>query len=70
MRALAARRIILPMTPRPHTVSKVVLITDSRDAAPGSADRSIRRFRLARLRFDGRELEPPARYDHLKRAFD
>jgi hypothetical protein len=30
----------------------------------------VRRYRLARLRFDGRAAEPAARFEHLKRAFD
>jgi hypothetical protein len=30
----------------------------------------VRRYRLARLRFDGRAADPAARFEHLKRTFD
>ncbi len=58
------------MTRQPHPVSKVLLITDSRESTPGSAGKPIRRFRLARLRLDGRQTQADARYEHLKRTFD
>jgi hypothetical protein len=30
----------------------------------------VRRYRLARVRFDGRSSDPASRFDHLKRTFD
>jgi hypothetical protein len=30
----------------------------------------VRRYRLARLRFDGRSADPASRFAHLKRTFD
>jgi hypothetical protein len=38
------------------------------EAAPGSA--LIRRYRLARLRLDGRSHDPASRFEHLKRVYD
>jgi hypothetical protein len=35
-----------------------------------SSSAPIRRYRLARLRFDGRSADPASRYEHLKRVFD
>jgi hypothetical protein len=69
MRHLGRQPIMLLMT-RPTAASKLVLIADSRggDAEPATA--TVRRYRLARLRFDGRPADPDARFEHLKRAFD
>jgi hypothetical protein len=60
---------MLPMT-RPLTSSKYMLVADPRPAAaePGSAP--IRRYRLARLRLEGRALDPAHRFEHLKRVYD
>jgi hypothetical protein len=55
---------------RPTAASKLVLIADCRggDAVPGTA--TVRRYRLARLRLDGRPADPDARFEHLKRIYD
>lgn len=55
---------------RPLTSSKVVMVEERRaeEAAPGSA--LIRRYRLARLRLDGRSHDPASRFEHLKRVYD
>lgn len=53
-----------------HAVSKVLLVPDQRFRAPRTATAPLRRYRIARLRLDGRSTEPEARFDHLKRAFD
>jgi hypothetical protein len=34
------------------------------------SEEGVRRFRLARLRLDGRELPASERFAHLKRSFD
>ena len=56
----------------PATSARVLLVADRRRAErtpqPGAAP--VRRYRLARLRFDGRAADPAARFEHLKRAFD
>lgn len=69
MCALALRRIMLSMT-RPATSSRVMLLEDRRTgaAAPGSAP--LRRYRLARLRFDGQPTDSPKRFEYLKRCYD
>jgi hypothetical protein len=69
MRELPGRGMIPGMTRRPPTHSKVLLIADGREGAAPSGAPAIRRFRLARLRLDGREPPPSARYEHLKRVF-
>jgi hypothetical protein len=48
----------------------VLLIADGPGRSTRSAGQPIRRFRLARLQFEGRDPAPDARYDHLKRVFD
>lgn len=54
----------------PRMVSKVLLVADQRAGASRAAADPVRRFRIARLRFDGRSPEPAARFEHLKRVFD
>jgi hypothetical protein len=65
----AARSIMLPMT-RAAASSKVLLVKDRRceQAEPGAA--VVRRYRLARLRLDGRPAGADSPYEHLKRVYD
>jgi hypothetical protein len=69
MCADAGRTIILPMT-RPAPSSKVLLVRDRRGEPPEPAPAVVKRYRLARLRFDGRPEGADCRYEHLKRAYD
>jgi hypothetical protein len=52
------------------TTSKVLLVADRRSAVSEPGTAPLRRFRLARLRFDGRDAEPASRFEHLKRVYD
>ena len=56
--------------PRTITSSKVLLIADRRVAASSPGAAPLRRYRLARLRLDGRAADPASRFDHLKRVYD
>ena len=60
---------MIPLMTRPAT-SKVMLLEDRRGGAatPGSAP--VRRYRLARLRFDSQPTDPQKRFDYLKRSGD
>jgi len=69
MAALAGAAIMLAMT-RPVTSSRVVLIADRRPVPPDSEPAPVRRYRIARLRFDNRPAEPESRFEHLKRVYD
>jgi hypothetical protein len=60
---------MLAMT-RPVTSSKVVLIEDRREAPADPSAAPLRRYRLARLRFDGRPHDQASRFEHLKRVYD
>lgn len=60
--------MILSMT-RPPASTRVLLVADSRAAAEVTGAAPIRRYRLARLRFDTPSTDQ-ARYDHLKRVYD
>jgi hypothetical protein len=60
--------MILAM-PRPITASKVLLVADRRPAA-SSRDTPVRRYRLARLRFDSRPAAGESRFEYLKRTYD
>jgi hypothetical protein len=68
MRPLAGKLIILDMN-RPQSLSKVLLVAEPRGTHRDTTE-PLRRYRLARLRLDGRSTQPQARFDHLKRVFD
>jgi hypothetical protein len=68
MRDLPARSIILSMT-APTRSSKVLLVADRRTDSDVPSTAAVRRYRLARLRFDSRPAGPQ-RFEHLKRVFD
>jgi hypothetical protein len=61
--------MILAMTPQ-TTAAKLLLIEDRRLAKREPSAPSVRRFRLARLRFDDRASDPGERFARLKRSFD
>jgi hypothetical protein len=61
--------MILAMT-RPITSSRVLLVADRREVSSEPGSVPVRRYRLARLRFDGRTAEHGTRFEHLKRAYD
>ena len=65
----AATPIILHMT-RSITPSKVHLVADRRTAPEIRRDTPVRRYRLARLRFDSRLTDSESRFDYLKRVYD
>jgi hypothetical protein len=54
----------------PATSAKVLLVADRREMStePGAAP--VRRYRLARLRFAGRQQDEVSRFEHLKRVYD
>jgi hypothetical protein len=53
---------------RPTTSSKLLLVADRRAASTEPGTVPVRRYRLARLRFEGRSAD--ARFEHLKRVYD
>jgi hypothetical protein len=53
---------------RPITSSRVLLVADRRASAPESGSTRVRRYRLARLRFDGRASDSETRSTQLKRG--
>ena len=54
---------------RPATSSKVLLVKDRRsEQVEPSPAAVVRRYRLARLRFECRPADSP--YEHLKRMYD
>jgi hypothetical protein len=66
---LAGQTIILGMT-RPAPSHKVVLLEDRRGGSAAPAGVSVRRYRLARLRFDGQASPESSRFEYLKRTYD
>jgi len=63
------RSIILAMT-RSATASKVLLVADRRSAPSTRESTPVRRYRLARLRFDPPPAGSESRFDYLKRVYD
>ena len=61
---------IISAMARTLPASKVLLVADRRVATAGPGTAPVRRYRLARLRLDGRSAEPASRFDHLKRVYD
>ncbi len=61
--------IILGMT-RTAASSKVLLIKDRRCEQAEPEATVVRRYRLARLRLDGRPAGADSPYEHLKRTYD
>jgi hypothetical protein len=55
---------------KPDRSSKVVLVEDRREVLDARGAGSVRRYRLARLRLNGRPSDPKARFEHLKRIYD
>jgi hypothetical protein len=55
---------------RPPSSSKVLLVADRRAASTDSAATTVRRYRLARLRLEGRQTAAGSRFEHLKRVYD
>jgi hypothetical protein len=64
--------INIPVMTRPATSAKVLLVADRRFAAADAETDSapVRRYRLARLRFEGRTIDLASRFEHLKRVYD
>ena len=50
--------------------SKFLLVADRRAATPEPLTVPVRRYRLARLRLEGRPADPATRFEHIKRVFD
>jgi hypothetical protein len=47
-----------------------VLLVEDRRPAGGAGSVRLRRYRLARLRFEGRAVDPASRFEHLKRVYE
>jgi hypothetical protein len=69
MCAPARQLIILGMTSR-VTASKVLLVADRRAVAPRRESTPVRRYRLARVRFERPPAAAESRFDYLKRVYD
>ena len=61
--------IILAMT-RPLTPSKVLLVADRRAVPSQGETAPVRRYRLARLRFEPPPVAGESRFEYLKRSYD
>jgi hypothetical protein len=64
------RARIIPAMTRPVTSSRVLLVEDRRGGDQARAPVTLRRYRLARLRFHELPAEPEGRFEYLKRTHD
>ena len=55
---------------QPDRSLKVVLVEDRREVLDARGGETVRRYRLARLRLDGRSPDREGRFEHLKRIYD
>ena len=55
---------------RPLTASKVLLVADRRTSLAARGSGAVRRYRIARLRFDSRPAGAESRFEYLKRTYD
>lgn len=63
------RPIILAMT-SPLAPSKVLLVEDRRASRSQHVTAPVRRYRIARLRFEPAPTEGVSRFEYLKRTYD
>ena len=61
---------IMSTMTRPTTASKVLLVEDRRPAPANRDAGAVRRYRIARLRFDSRPAGGESRFEYLKRVYD
>jgi hypothetical protein len=59
--------LAMPYSP---TSAKVLLVADRREPPTETGAAPVRRYRLARLRFEGRQQDEASRFEHLKRVYD
>jgi hypothetical protein len=52
----------------PAPTRRLVLVPA--DPRAGRSDAGVRRFRLARLRLEGRDVPAAERFEHCKRSYD
>jgi hypothetical protein len=69
MPALGAPGIIVLMALIPSS-PKPGLVADMRPAVPERGSPRLRRYRISRLRLEGRLADPAHRFEHLKRVYD
>jgi hypothetical protein len=61
---------MLHMTPSLASAPTRRLVLVPADPRSGRNEAGVRRFRLARLRLEGREVPPAERFAHCKRSYD
>jgi hypothetical protein len=58
------------MTPSSAPAPSRRLVLVPADPRAGRSENGVRRFRLARLRLEGREVPAAERFEHCKRSYD
>jgi hypothetical protein len=66
----AARSPIMPSMNPPATAPTRRLVLVPADPRSGRGEAAVRRYRLARLRLEDRDVRPAERFSHCKRSYD
>ena len=61
--------IMLHMTPQASAPARRLVLVPAAPRA-GRSDTAVRRYRLARLKLEGREVPPAERFAHCRRSYD
>jgi hypothetical protein len=62
--------VVMTVTPAAAATRRLVLVPAAPEGQRGRGDAQVRRFRLARLRLEGRDVARDARFEHVKRSYD
>jgi hypothetical protein len=64
------RRWIMLVMAHSLSSSKLSLVADPRPSSSERTSAHLRRFRISRLRLEGRLADPALRFEHLKRVYE
>jgi len=62
--------LVMTATSAAAATRRLVLVPAAPERAHGRGDAQVRRYRLARLRLEGRDVAHTERFEHVKRSYD
>lgn len=62
--------LVMTATTAAAATRRLVLVPAAPERAQGRGDAQVRRYRLARLRLEGRDVARTERFEHVKRSYD
>ena len=61
---------MLVMTSSSSAATSRLILVPAAPSRSGRGDAMVRRYRIARLRLEGRDVSRAERFDHVKRSYD